>query len=504
MGGLAHACHKTRKPLRRCAGDPPVRQVKMITAPQTQSSELRAEYRYGYIWAISLVAAMGGLLFGYDWVVIGGAEAFYKIFFQLDDKKDAVMVGWLMSCALVGCLIGSIASGSLSDRFGRKRLLLLSATLFTVSSIFTGLAQTTTAFVLWRIIGGIAIGMASNLSPMYIAEIAPAGMRGRLVAINQLTIVIGILAAQTVNWGISAYGCHVWGTPVAENYWNVHYGWPLMFKAVAIPSALFLLLATFVPESPRWLARNGNDDYARRVLSRVGGEAYAQAELQSIKETMRNEIQTVRFADLLERRMLVVLGIGVFLAVLQQWSGTNILFNYAQKVFTERGYKVSQTMLQIVISGSINLIFTLVAIAMVDRFGRRVLMLFGCASIAATQLLIGIGCQFELPGLFVMIFAMATIGCYALSLAPVTWVLISEIFPNRIRGAAVAVAVSALWIACFLLTFSFPVLSKVIGTGGAFCIYAIVCLTGFVFIYFRVAETKGKTLEQIEHELVDA
>ena len=470
-----------------------------ISATGTDA-ELNAQYNIKYVWAISLIAALGGLLFGYDWVVIGGAKPFFEKYFHLQSEA---LSGWANSCALLGCLLGSLISGGLSDRFGRKKLLIVSAFLFAVSSVLTGWAPTFLWFVAWRILGGVAIGMASNLSPMYIAEIAPAHMRGRLVSVNQLTIVIGILAAQITNMLIAEKVPDGATAEMIARSWNGLYGWRWMFTAVAVPSLIFLFGAILVPESPRWLVKNGRSDIARRIFSRIGG-ADADESVREIEKTITaGEIQHVRFRDLLESKMMKILGVGIALAVLQQWSGINVIFNYAEEIYRSAGYGVSDILFNIVITGTITLVFTFIAIGMVDRVGRRILMLLGCAGIGLSHILIGVAYTVGLKGLYVLVFTLCTLGCYAMSLAPVTWVLISEIFPNRIRGAAVSIAVSSLWIACFILTFTFPILNKNLGPAKTFWAYAAVCLLGFIFILLRVPETKGKTLEQIERDLVD-
>jgi MFS transporter, SP family, xylose:H+ symportor len=454
-----------------------------------------------YVFGISLVAAMGGLLFGYDWVVIGGAKPFFERYFDL---RSEAMVGWANSCALLGCLAGSLVSGGLSDRFGRKRLLLASGALFAASSVLTGWAFSFASFVAWRIAGGVAIGMASNLSPLYIAEVAPARLRGRLVAMNQLTIVIGILLAQVANWRI-AEPVPVGATAeLIRLSWNGQYAWRFMFTAVAVPAVLFFLLTLFVPESPRWLVKNGRNALARAVLARIGGEAHAEQELLEISSTLSfGEIRHVRFSDLVAPKVLRVLAIGSTLAVLQQWSGINVIFNYAEEIFRQAGYGVSEVLFNIVITGAVNLVFTFVAIATVDRSGRRALMLIGCAGIAVSHGLIGLAYAFGWSGPFVVAFTLLAIGAYAMSLAPVTWVLIAEIFPNRIRGAAVSVAVSALWVACFVLTFTFPLLNGVLGPARTFWLYGLVCALGFAFVWRSVPETKGRNLEEIERALAD-
>jgi sugar porter (SP) family MFS transporter len=471
----------------------------MIVTTQTEQSTLSSEYNRSYIWTIAFVAALGGLLFGYDWVVIGGAKLFYEKFFGLTDP-DAQ--GWAMSCALVGCLAGALCSGALSDAAGRKRLLLLSALLFGVSSLGTGCAGQFHTFVFWRIIGGVAIGLASNLSPMYIAEVAPAQARGKLVAINQLTIVIGILLAQVVNYCIADKVPEKATSQDILNSWNGQTGWRWMFGVTAIPSLLFLVGMFLVPESPRWLAKNGKTSQAREVLAKIGGENYASRALEEINASVVNEVRRVNFSDLLEPGMMKVLLLGIVLAVFQQWCGINVIFNYAEEIFRAAGYNFSDTLKNIAWTGSVNLIFTLVALALVDKLGRRPLMLFGAIGLAVIYVVMGFCYRGHVHGLPMLLLVLAAIGCYAMSLAPVVWVVISEIFPNRIRGAAMSVSVSSLWIACFLLTFTFPRLNKSFGAAGTFWIYAGICAAGFLFTFIFLPETKGKTLEQIEKELV--
>ena len=457
-------------------------------------------YNSKYVWAITVVAALGGLLFGYDWVVIGGAKPFYEKYFDLSDPARQ---GWAMSCALIGCLVGAVISGGLSDRLGRKCLLIFSGALFAVSSAGTALASDFPAFVCWRITGGIAIGLASNLSPMYIAEISPADMRGKLVSVNQLTIVVGILLAQSANWLIAR---PVPGSATAADIllsWNGQTGWRWMFGATVAPSLLFLAGTLAIPESPRWLAKSGNRDRARGILEKIGGAHYADGALAEIESTLTRRGETFGFRDLLQARLIPVLSLGVALAVFQQWCGINVIFNYAEEVFSAAGYKVSEILFNIVITGAVNLAFTFVAIATVDRAGRRVLMLVGAAGLAVIYTLLGMCYRFGSQGPHVLMLVVSAIACYACSLAPVTWVVIAEIFPNRIRGAAMSVAVTALWAACFVLTYTFPLLNRNLGPALTFWIYAGICVCGFLFIYARLAETKGRTLEEIE-KLVSA
>jgi SP family xylose:H+ symportor-like MFS transporter len=443
---------------------------------------------------------LGGLLFGYDWVVIGGAKPFYESYFQLNSPAQ---VGWANSCALIGCLVGSIISGWTSDRFGRKKLLLLSSVLFALSSVLTGWANGFTTFIVFRMIGGVAIGIASNVSPTYIAEVSPAAWRGRLVTVNQLTIVIGILGAQIVNWLIADKVSEGATAGLIRMSWNGQRGWRWMFTAVVVPAVVFFLGTLFIPESPRWLTKSGFIDQARQVLARIGGQSYGNETLREIQNALAMELQvSTPWHELISPSVLKILVIGVVLAALQQWSGINIIFNYAEEIYRSAGYGVSGTLFNIVITGTINLVFTIGALVLVDRFGRRALMLFGCAGIALFHTVLGVTYRVGTKGLLILLITLCTIACYALSLAPVTWVLISEIFPNRIRGLGVSISVSALWLASFLLTFTFPILNHGLGTAGTFWIYGVICMAGFLFVLARVPETKGKTLEEIEGGLV--
>jgi MFS transporter, SP family, xylose:H+ symportor len=458
-------------------------------------SVLRAELRLGYLWTIALVAALGGLLFGYDWVVIGGAKPFYEVYFHLTSEA---LIGWANSCALLGCFAGSILAGSASDRLGRKIILIFCALLFAISSVLTGWAHAFAAFILWRILGGVAIGLASNVSPMYIAEISPAEWRGRLVSLNQLAIVVGILAAQLANWRIADKIPSDLHGQVLASSWNAQYGWRWMFTAVAVPAILFLCSAPFIPESPRWLAARQKGQAAFVVLRRIGGDRYAQAEMGAIQTSLTAPHERAGWLELLALPGRKLLAIGAVLAVLQQWSGINILFNYAQEIYRSAGYGVSEILFNIVITGTINLIFTIVAMALVDRFGRRRLMIFGCIAIGVSHLAASLAYRAHMHGTWVLVLTLCAIASYAMSLAPVTWVLITEIFPNRIRASAVSVSVATLWVASFVLTYTFPLLNQSLGTSGTFFVYAGICFAGAAFVSLAVRETKGRSLEMLE------
>ncbi len=458
------------------------------------------KFNNAYILGISMVSAMGGLLFGYDWVVIGGAKPFYERFFDLASSTN--LQAWAMSCALIGCIIGAMISGVVSDKFGRKWPLLVSASLFTVASIGTGMADSYLMFVIFRMIGGVGIGLASALSPMYIAEVAPSHLRGRFVSLNQMTIVIGILAAQVINLLIADK------VPVGATdefiraSWNGQIGWRFMFYACAVPAGAFFLLTFFLPESPRWLIKVGKSDIAFPTLKKIGGEEFAREEMSNIQATLDDVSEKVDFKTLFQPRFRNVLVIGLVLAIFQQWCGINTVFNYAEEIFTAAGYGVSDTLFNIVITGSVNLIFTLVAMFTVDKWGRKKLMVLGSVGLATTYLLLGSAFYFQIKGIAVLLLVVIGIGIYAMSLAPIVWVILSEIFPNRIRGAAMALATFGLWIACFILTYTFPLLNKGLGAAGTFWVYAGICLLGFIFILKKLPETKGKSLEEIEKELV--
>ena len=446
-----------------------------------------------FIYFICIVSAMGGLLFGYDWVVIGGAKIFYEDFFGIGG--DNLLIGLATSIALAGCMVGALSVGALADRFGRKPLLILAAFIFVVSSIGTGAFNTFGWFLAARFIGGIAIGTASGLSPMYIAEVAPTSIRGKLVTLNQLTIVIGILAAQIVNWRIA-------GTHSPD--WNVASGWRWMFWATAFPAAAFLILAFFIPESPRWLSFAGRGGTAAATLAKIGGCAYADDELAQFEQSRTDAAKEEKggLKLLFSKPFHKVLLLGCVVAFFQQWCGTNVIFNYAQEIFQSAGYDVDNTFINIVITGIANLVFTFVALFTVERLGRRVLMLMGAGGLAGIYLILGACYFFHAQGIFMVILCVMAIACYAMTLGPVTWVLISEIFPGRVRAIAVATATSVLWIGSFTLTLSFPLLNAVLGTSGTFWIYTAICVAALLYFVKALPETKGKSLEQLEKELI--
>ncbi|HZK93107.1 MAG TPA: sugar porter family MFS transporter [Prolixibacteraceae bacterium] len=459
----------------------------------------KTKFNKQFILGITLVSAMGGLLFGYDWVVIGGAKPFYERFFDITNSP--YLQGWAMSSALIGCLVGAMASGYLTDRFGRKRPLIAAAALFTIAALGTGAVNEFTLFIIFRLIGGLGIGLASAVSPMYIAEISPAKMRGRLVSVNQLTIVIGILAAQIINYLIAEKVPEGITDSMILQSWNGQTGWRWMFWAGTVPALMFFIFSFFIPESPRFLAKSGRWKSAAAILERIGGAQYAIQEQKDIAETLHGTSSKIDWKVLSSKKVRPVLILGVVLAVFQQWCGINVIFNYAEEVFTSAGYSVGDMLFNIVITGTVNLVFTFLAMRMVDSWGRRKLMLLGSIGLAVIYFMLGSSYYFELKGIAILVLVMVAIATYAMTLAPITWVVLSEIFPNSIRGTAMAISTTALWIACFVLTYTFPILNKLLNASGTFWLYGFICFFGFLFILKKLPETKGKSLEEIENKL---
>lgn len=453
-----------------------------------------------FIIGITLISAMGGLLFGYDWVVIGGAKPFYEIFFGI--SQTPYLQGWAMGSALIGCLIGAVSSGYLADRFGRKRSLIIASMLFTISAIGTGAVDFFSPFIFYRILGGLGIGIASTVSPMYIAEIAPTHMRGRLVTLNQLSIVIGILGAQIINYLIAE------NVPVGSsdefilNSWNGQMGWRWMFWGEAVPSITFFFLAFLIPESPRFLAKVGHKNKPHKILRRIGGQAYADFVLESILSSLNKNSKTADWIALTSKNIRPLLILGIVLAAFQQWCGLNVVFNYAEEIFDSAGYTVSNILLNIIITGSINLIFTVVAMYVVDLWGRRKMIHLGSIGLCLIYTVLGSSYYFGVEGMPILFLVVLAIAVYALTLGPVTWVILSEIFPNQVRGTAMSIATASLWIASFGLTFTFPILNNFLKTSGTFWFYALICALGFLFFYRNLPETRGKSLEEIEFALI--
>ncbi len=429
-----------------------------------------------YILAISFISALGGYLFGFDFAVIAGALPFLRDQFGLNEYWEGFATGSLALGAIIGCLV----AGNMADKYGRRAGLLLAAAIFAISSLAMAFAPGLYFFIPARFVAGIGVGMASMLSPMYIAEVSPAPYRGRMVAINQLTIVIGILLTNLINYMLRNNGPDAWR-------------W--MFGLGAIPSGLFLLGVCWLPESPRWLLKSGQEAKASAILSKIGDTSFAASSIQSFRETMKGELK-LPFSAAFGKAVLPAVLVGIGLAVFQQFCGINVVFNYPSNIFETIGASKDDQLLQTVFIGGVNLLFTLLAMGLVDKLGRRPLMLFGAGGLAI--LYIVIAQLLNAKSASVGIFLLSAIGTYALSLAPVTWVLIAEIFPNKVRSTAISIAVLCLWSAYFILTFTFPVLAKQIGMHNTFYIYSVICMIGFVFVWTKVKETKGKTLEELE------
>jgi len=428
-----------------------------------------------YILGISFIPALGGYLFGFDFAVISGALPFLQKQFGLDAYWEGFATGSLAIGAMIGCLI----AGSLSEAKGRRKGLLLAAAIFTLSSLAMAFSGSRDVFIGARCIAGIGVGMASMLSPIYISEISPAHLRGRMVAINQLTIVIGILITNIVNYSFRNYGDDAWR-------------W--MFGLGAIPSGLFFLGAWGLPESPRWLIKAGRQEEATKILTKIGGADFAAQSLQSIQQSLTGNTK-LNYGALLKKAALPAVLIGIGLAVFQQLCGINVVFNYTPRIFESIGASQDDQLLQTVFIGGVNLVFTLLAMLLVDKLGRKPLMLIGALALAVLYILVVN--MLAAGSANVSWFLLAAIGTYAMTLAPVTWVLIAEIFPNRIRTAATTVAVISLWLAYFILVFTFPILFNRL-KDATFYIYAAICLLGLLFVWFNVKETKGKTLEELE------
>jgi sugar porter (SP) family MFS transporter len=439
---------------------------------------------FGYLHTISLVTALGGLLFGYDISVISGTIPFITNFFDLNEQ----MKGWVVSSALIGCILGASFTGRLGDKFGRKRILLATAILFAVSAIGSGLANSIQSFVIYRIIGGLAVGGASVLAPMYIAEVSPAHVRGRMVSVNQLTIVIGIALAYYVNYFLLATGDDAWR-------------W--MLVAEAVPAVLFFGALFVVPESPRWLVARHREAEAKQVLLKVGGVDFSNFEITEIIESLKGNEKQGTLKDVFKKKYRFILFIGVFLAVLQQWSGINVIFFYAPDIFAKARLGVDDSLFQTTLVGLTNVIFTILAMRVIDKTGRKKLMLIGAAGMAVCYLFIGLLFQTGLTESWMLLsLLIITPAFFAFGLGPTVWVVLSEIFPNKIRGAAMSVSTFALWVACYLLTLTFPVFVEWFSAANTFWIYAVICVLGFATLFKYLPETKGVSLEQLEKKLV--
>ena len=439
---------------------------------------------FKYLLTISSVTALGGLLFGFDISVISGTIPFIQDFFELNET----MKGWVVSSALIGCIIGAGFAGRLGDKFGRRKVLLVVSILFGISAIGSGMANSITIFVIYRILGGIAVGGASVLAPMYIAEVSPAHLRGRMVSLNQLTIVIGISMAYFSNYFLLTIG---------ENAWR----W--MFAAEVVPSLFFFFALFIVPESPRWLVARKNENKANEILKKVAGVDFAKFELSEIKASLVGNKKRGTLKDVFKKKYSLILFLGIFLAVFQQWSGINVIFFYAPDIFAKANLGIDAALFQTTLIGVMNIVFTILAMQLIDKVGRKKLMLIGSAGMAICYIIIGYLFMVEnTDGWLLLSLILVTIAFFAVGLGPTVWVVLSEIFPNKIRGAAMSVATFSLWMASYILTLTFPIFVQWFNTSNTFWIYAVICIIGFLVIFKILPETKGISLEKLEEKLV--
>jgi len=448
-----------------------------------------------YITAITLVATLGGLLFGYDTAVISGAEKSVQAYLITSLGFGSLAHGATISSALIGCIIGGIISGWLASRLGRKRTLMLAAVLFFLSALGSGFPEflffhkgeptmgLLLMFNFYRVIGGIGVGLASAVCPMYIGEVAPADIRGRLVSINQFAIIFGMLVVYFVNYGI-AQGKSL-------EYIN-ETGWRMMFLSEAIPAALFGILLFFVPETPRYLALTNRDDKAFHILTRINGIEQARKIIKEIKESVEAS------SEKLFAYGKVVIIIGILLSVFQQFVGINVALYYAPRIFESMGAAKDASMLQTVVMGLVNVIFTVIAIVTVDKYGRKILLMIGSVGMAIGMFAISVLAFTKVIGISTLVFIIIYTASFMMSWGPITWVLISEIFPNKIRGRAVAIAVAAQWAANYLISSTYPAMMEFSG-GVTYGFYGLMSLLSFIFVWKMVPETKGKTLEEMEH-----
>lgn len=443
--------------------------------------EMNTKYNFKFIIAISLISALGGYLFGFDFAVITGGLPFLVDQFGLTASGE----GGTTASLAIGAVLGCIVAGNIADKYGRKNGLLIAAFTFAISSLIMGLAPNLFVFITGRFFAGVGVGMASVLSTLYIAEISPGQYRGRLVSLYQLTIVLGIVITHWVNYGLKDIGPDAWR-------------W--MFGSGAIPSVLFFIGVFFLPESPRWLVKEKRKEKALNILLKIGDRNFAEQTIEDIRLSLTG-VQSVSIKDIFSKLYMPLILIGITLAVFQQWCGINVVFNYTARIFESIGADRSEQLIQAVYIGIANLVFTLIAMTLVDKLGRKPLMLFGAGGLAILYLAIAFILKTN-AGAVLSPFILAAIGTYAVSLAPVTWVLISEIFPNKIRSKAISLATVSLWLAYSILVFTFPIIIERLGESVPFVIYALICVLGFLFIKTKLVETKGKTLEDVEQELL--
>lgn len=460
---------------------------------QEQSEHTAERRRSLLLIGASLTAAIGGFLFGFDTAVISGTISFVKKQFGLSTIEE----GWYVSSALVGCIVGVSFAGALSDRLGRKKVLLLSSLLFLISTFGCALAPTNLVLTISRLVAGMGIGVASMLSPLYISEIAPAAHRGRLVALYQFAITLGILCAYFSNAVVlnisqqSTFSVGVFNWLYADEIWRG------MFGNMTIPNLVFLLLLLLIPESPRWLISKGFTEKARSILAKIQNRDATDREYEEMVSTIREE--RVSLSQLFHSGLRTALLIGILLPVFSQISGINVIIYYGPKILNEAGFSISDALGGQVTIGIVNVLFTLLAIWQVDKLGRKPLLLFGIAGVVAS--LIAVGFFFfahTSQGILLIVFFLFFIACFAFSFGPVTWIIISEIFPTHIRGRAMSIGTFALWSANAVVGQLFPWMLENVGPAGTFWVFAGVCFPAFFFVWKVLPETKGKTLEEIE------
>ncbi|MCU4164796.1 D-xylose transporter XylE [Carboxylicivirga caseinilyticus] len=457
---------------------------------------MNKEQNIGYIILLTLVATLGGLLFGYDTAVISGAEKSIQTFLIDGLNLSSFAHGATVSSALIGCIIGGAISGILASRLGRKKSLMVAAVLFFISALGSGKPEfmffeegeptmgLLYMFNFYRIIGGIGVGLASAISPMYISEIAPAHIRGRLISFNQFAIIFGMLVVYFVNWSI-AKGQNI--------EWINNVGWRYMFISEAIPAGLFGVLLFFVPETPRYLALQGQDEKALSILEKINGINAAKNILNEIKETVKKSVGS---STVLAYGKTVIV-IGILLSVFQQFVGINVALYYAPRIFESMGAAKDASMLQTIVMGLVNVVFTVVAIATVDHWGRKPLLITGSIGMAIGMIAIGMLAFFKVIGISTLVFIIIYTASFMMSWGPICWVLIGEIFPNKIRGKAIAIAVAAQWAANYFISSTYPAMMEFSG-GATYMFYGIMSILSAIFVWKMVPETKGKSLEEME------
>lgn len=448
-----------------------------------------------FIYVVTMVATLGGLLFGYDTAVISGAEKSIQVFLIESQGLSSFLHGITVSSALIGCIIGGIISGFVSSKYGRKNALIIAGFLFLLSALGSGNPEflffergVPSMGLLWmfnfyRIIGGIGVGLASAVCPMYIGEIAPADIRGKLVSLNQFAIIFGMLVVYFVNWGIAE------GQTIE---WINEIGWRRMFTSEAIPAAIFAFLMFFMPETPRYLALQHKDDKALSILIRFNGIEKAKKILNDIKSSVENSTKGKLFSY-----GKIVIIVGILLSVFQQFVGINVALYYAPRIFESMGAAKDASMLQTIIMGFVNVVFTVVAILTVDKWGRKPLLITGSIGMAIGMIAISSLAFMDVIGIWTLVFIIIYTASFMMSWGPICWVLISEIFPNKIRSQAVAIAVAAQWAANFFISSTYPPMME-FSSGGTYLFYGVMSILSAVFVWKMVPETKGKTLEEME------